>query len=150
MLLYLVEDDPLKAAQIAGAVEEEIEGVIVEIYRSYNTGLTAVRSMPPDVLLTDMSLPTFDRSPGQRTGRLRPLGGYELMLKAQGKVRSAIVITMLQRFGDGDGEISVQDVRLMCEEAFPHFFKGLVRFVLGGAPWRQELIDLLRRARSDG
>lgn len=141
MRVTLIEDDHQKAGEIQDFLSSRFSAVVLTTYGSFNSGLRGVMSEPPDLLLLDMTLPTFDRAPGVREGRLRPLGGYELMRKLALRSISVptIVVTQLEAFGEGADKVSFDDISLRCENEFPHSFRGMVRFQLAGARWKDDL-----------
>lgn len=145
MKVALVEDDHQKASEIQDFLVERFPASDLTAYSSFNSGLRGILARRPELLLLDMTLPTFDRAPGIREGRLRPLGGYELMRKMELRSISVpcIVITQLEAFGEGVEKVEFDDVAARCRDEFPHFFRGMVRFQLAGARWKDDLETLL-------
>ena len=62
MKILLIEDDERKMTHIVGYVSGLDQKYKIEVKRSYNSGLRAVLSGAYDLILLDMSLPTFDVS----------------------------------------------------------------------------------------
>ena len=151
MLTYIIEDDPLKAENIRVFLAELDSSGTLKTFRSYNSGLCAVREKVPDLIVLDMTLPTYDRSPAHRAGRLRPLGGYELLRKVRLyniKVAS-IVVTMLETFGEGDEEISYDDMTKRCILEFSSSFLGSVHFQLTTSGWQKELGNIYKSFKDE-
>jgi hypothetical protein len=100
----------------------------------------------------DMTLPTFDRQPNSRAGRMRPIGGYDLMCKMKFKSLSGkvIVVTQLETFGEGDEQVSFEEITNRCYEEFPNFFLGSVYFDQGGLNWQSDLLSILQLSLSKG
>lgn len=151
MLIYIVEDDPLKADSLSSFMKSTDEAAIVKVFRSYYSGLSEIMKKRPDLLILDMTLPTYDRTPATRAGRIRPLGGYDLLRKVRLHHASvhAIVVTMLESFGDGDDEISYSDMTKTCQEEFKDMFLGSVFFQLGISNWQSELNAIYDKFKSD-
>ncbi|WDJ04497.1 response regulator [Xanthomonas campestris] len=151
MLIYIVEDDPLKAEGICSFMSIIDSVAVVRVFRSYHSGLSAITDAKPDLIILDMTLPTYDRSPAKRAGRLRPLGGYELLRKVRLHEISvrAIVVTMLESFGEGDKEISYDDMTDACEREFDEMFLGSVYFQPGTSNWQVELRSIYDRFKSE-
>lgn len=101
-----------------------------------------------DVVLLDMSLPTFDPSARERFGRPRPLGGREIMAKMIRKKipGRVIIVTQLDRFGVGDEEYSFQQVKEICMAEYPSLFAGAVFFSQSDNRWESELRDQIGKA----
>ena len=148
MKIYVIEDNPLKAERICALLEEQTPVPIVHVFGSFQSGLKAIESDTPDVVLLDMNLPTFDRGPNVREGRNRPLGGYDLMRKLRLRRISprVVVITQLESFGDGENEMSFDELTVLCEKDFPEMFAGSIYFSSSDNDWQEELTNLLRNS----
>lgn len=144
--VYLVEDDPLKAKVISSFMAEHFPDLDLEFYCSFHSGLKAIESNPPDLVLLDMTLPTYDRAPGEREGRLRPLGGYELLSKIRLRAikTKVIVITGLISFGDGGQRITFDEINSRCVVEFPDSFMGMVYYQQSDLDWCDDLERLIR------
>ena len=92
-----------------------------------------------------MTLPTFDRAGSDREGRLRPLGGYDLMRKlVHHAVKvSVIVVTQLETFGEGADQVTFAELVDRCARDFPDIFRGAVYFRQSGSAWQHELLKLI-------
>ncbi|EJP42845.1 response regulator [Acinetobacter baumannii] len=81
-MIYIVEDSDLKIQKIESfLLDNGYTKDQINIYRSYQSGVQAILKNPPDLVILDMSIPTFDKSIDSREGRARPLGGYDVMKK---------------------------------------------------------------------
>jgi DNA-binding NarL/FixJ family response regulator len=149
MLVYLVEDDPLKSVKISQFLLSApfgIEmGLGIEVFGSFQSGLKAIIRNMPDLILLDMTLPTFDRNSDAGEGRLRPLGGYELMRKL--KLRkldfSAVVVTQLETFGEGVDRTNYKEITQQCHDEFLSNFLGSVHFGPSSDSWKFELEKII-------
>lgn len=150
MRIYLVEDDAVKATAVETHIKAVLANAEISIFRSYNTGLAALKNDPPDLLVLDMTLPSFDRTPADRAGRVRPLGGYELLrkLKLFQVDVPFVVVSMLEKFGEGAEEISFADMSRKCASEFPNQFLGSVYYETGGDRWRDNLSAMLENNRN--
>lgn len=145
MLVYIVEDDFLKANRLLTFLKESLEGAQVNIFGSFQSGLRALQRATPDLVILDMTLPTFDRAGSDREGRLRPLGGYDLMRKLihRSVQVSVIVVTQLETFGEGADQITFPELVERCRRDFPAIFRGGVYFRQADSGWQSELLRLI-------
>lgn len=145
MLVYIVEDDEDKAEQITLLLGQHEHQVSIERYRSYQSGLKAVLSIPPALLILDMSLPTFDFNPTVRTGRPRNVGGYDLLrkMKLHGILAPAVIVTQLESFDDGETTVTLPEIEARCRSECPQHFMGSVFYSPTSDNWRRELSLLL-------
>lgn len=146
MNIYIIEDDLLKLRKIEDFLFSILPYATMKNFGSFNSGLKACESAPPDLVILDMALPTFDRQPNKREGRLRPLGGYDLLRKLSLKdIRTnAIVVTQLTEFGDGVEEMSFNDVSSICHDEFPELFLGSVYFGQASLEWQSKLHVMIK------
>lgn len=103
-MIYVVEDSDLKIQKIESfLLDNGFNKDQICIFRSYQSGIQAILNSPPELIILDMSIPTFDKSIDSREGRLRPLGGYDIMKKILFKKieTKVVVLTQLEFFGEG-------------------------------------------------
>lgn len=144
--IYIIEDNNLKATSISDFFNQEFHGILnISIFSSFQSGLRAIEKFHPNLIILDMTLPTFDRKPNAREGRMRPLGGYDLMHKMVHKsiASDVIVVTQLETFGEGEEEISFLEITERCKNDFQEFFLGSVYFDQGGINWQPLLKSLV-------
>ena len=146
-MAYLIEDDNLKSKQILPFLADFSPDLTVEHYRSYQSGLKAIGLRHPNLVVLDMSLPTFDMTGVGRHGRPRSLGGYELMrkMKRTGAGCPVFIISALETFGDGKDTISFHEVKARCQSEFPDIYLGAVFFSQSSDAWKNSLREVLRR-----
>lgn len=146
MSIYIIEDSPIKATNLISFLTEVTdEPRDIHLFVSFQSGLKAIEANAPDTLILDMTLPTFDRRPNAREGRLRPLGGYDIMrkIKLKGIRTQIIVVTQLESFGDDEDEVSFKEITAQCHREFPDLFLGSVYYDQNGTNWRPQLLQLL-------
>jgi CheY-like chemotaxis protein len=146
-IIHIVEDNIFKATSISDFLNGEFgETFCTSVYGSFQSALRAVEVSVPDLIVLDMTLPTFDRKPNSREGRIRPIGGYDLMhkMKHRSLMAAVIVVTQLEQFGEGEEEVSFSEITTRCEREFPDIFLGSVYYDQGGLNWQGELASLVR------
>jgi len=144
--VYVVEDNAIKAASISSYFSDKYPlSCRTRVFGSFQSALREIERSFPDLIILDMTLPTFDRRPNGREGRMRPLGGYDLMYKMKHRsyTPSVIVLTQLETFGDGDEEITFKEITNRCEKDFPSFFLGSIYYDQGGLNWQTDLTRLV-------
>ena len=151
MNIFIIEDDLLKLKKIEDFLYSMLPDAILNNYGSFNSGLRACENSSPDLVILDMALPTLDRQPNKREGRLRPLGGYDLLRKFSLKELStkAIVVTQLTEFGDGVEEMSFGEISQICLDEFPEIFLGSVYFGQASLEWQNKLQDLILKFQGE-
>ena len=141
MKIVLIEDDPTKAERVRSAVLESIKDAEIATYQSYQAGLRALLSDGSDLVILDMSLPTYDPVPNRRQGRPRPLGGVDIMRKMRRRGISArvVVLTALENFGTRGSQFTFEELVRMCEAEFDEMFLGAIYYSQSRTSWRDQL-----------
>lgn len=146
MKILVIEDDAHKARQLAEFVKVEAEVTPAES-RSYQSGLRAVLADSPDIVLLDMSLPTYDVSRVETGGRSRPYAGREILteLKRKGIATKVVVVTQFESFGEGSEAMTLTELKRELGGEFATNYVGTVFYQPSESSWRQELRSLLAR-----
>ncbi|MEG1271922.1 MAG: response regulator [Acinetobacter sp.] len=145
-MIYIIEDSDLKIQKIeAFLLSNGIQKEGLCIFKSYQTGTKAILSNPPKLVILDMSIPTFDKTINSREGRLRPLGGYDVMKKIAFKniKTKVVVLTQLEFFGEGSEKKSFDQLREKCFENFPEIFLDCIYYSPTNFSWQQTLLSYL-------
>lgn len=147
MIINIVEDTEEKLQSIVKFLDSNFELTELLTFGSYQSGLKNIKLTPPDILILDMTIPTFDRKPGKREGRFRPLGGYDIMrkLKLKNISTKVIVLTHLGSFGEGEEKMSFEGMTLKCKKEFDAMFMGSIRYRHGDERWKDELKILINK-----
>lgn len=146
----LVEDEVPKCDHILTFLNSlEVESVTI-IARSVNAALDNIELETPDLLLLDMSLPTFDVGDRETGGRPQGFGGIEVLrhMVMAGIECPTIVITGYEAFPREAGKaVDLSQISSELSAEFPNMFKGILHYNSTYDEWktalRQVLIDLV-------
>lgn len=144
MKVLVIEDDNNKRQQLIELITK-IEFCGVTETRSYHSGLTALIEGGNDLVFLDMTMPTFDRSPTQNGGRVRPFAGRDLLnqLRSRDITAHVIVFTQFGLLGEGKEQIGLVDLDRSLRGAFPGLYQGYVHYDTAQNSWRQEVLGLI-------
>lgn len=145
MKINLVEDSKIKADKICSFLHEKYPESSIEVLCSYQSGLKKLVSDMPHLVILDMSLPTYDRGGLQREGRLRPLGGYDIMRKLSLRRVDfkVLVVTQLESFGEGEDRVSFDEMNNKCNKEFSSRYLGAVFFGQSDEQWKVDIEGIL-------
>lgn len=138
--ILLVEDDEDKREQIIDFVSKKFICPLKEV-RSYQSAIKAIRSDFFDLILLDMTMPTFDITSDESGGRAQAFGG-ELLLSEMNRKSidsKVIVITQFDLFGEGDEEISLSGLNSRLEKQFGNIYLGAIQYSISYNSWQENL-----------
>lgn len=141
MNFILVEDDEYKANQIKEFLKDFNNDVIIK--KSFKTGMQAITSLDCDIVLLDMTIPSFEISPEHPFSRSRKYGGRDILNEMYRKELKipAIVITQYKIFDDG--EKSLDDLDKELSESYPEIYKGIIYYNASILDWQDKLQSLI-------
>lgn len=148
MKLLLVEDDDNKRKQLGQVVSEMWPDAIVTISRSLQSGLRAIRGADFDLVLLDMSLPTYDVGPDEPGGSTHAFGGREFLkeLRRFKKPLPVIVVTQFEAFGSGPEMMTLEALEEELRAAFPVNYRGYVYYNATTESWKEQLRTMVDSA----
>jgi DNA-binding NarL/FixJ family response regulator len=143
MKVLIIDDSDYKIDGLTSVMREFAPDAELFTARAFRPGVQLARKIRPDLILLDMSLPTFISSSRETGGRTRPFGGREILreLDATGHVTRVIVVTQFDRFGERNQ--SRDELMKEMQSEFPDWFVGGVYYSVVDSKWREELLKLL-------
>ena len=141
MRILVVEDEDPKARHIRQFLFELVPEAQVEVARSVRAGLDALSEALPDLLILDMSLPTFDIGPTEAGGRPQGFGGLELIrnMELEGIECPTIVLTGYEAFAKSGGQVTLDGLSAELREEHPTIFRGIFHFNSAYGDWQAKL-----------
>lgn len=148
MQILIVEDDPNKCRNILEFLHESRFSTQMEILEahSYQSGLALAKARRPELVLLDMSLPTFDISSTETGGSLRTYGGKDILneLQRKGIPSRVIIVTQFDTFGEGVRRMTLKQLALGLARDFPINYAGVVYYDAARSDWKSSLDALIR------
>lgn len=145
MKILIVEDDELKASVLQEYFHSSIEGATSRVAASFRGGLDAALTEKHDLLVVDMSLPTFDVTADEGGGWPRAFGGEDLLrqLVLRGGAFRAVVVTQFDVFGEGANVRTLAELDAELRSFVGGCYIGSVFFDGESGSWRASLSTLL-------
>lgn len=142
LVALVVDDDPSKRSKLVACVRSAgADSMTIHEAQSVRSGRKAVRSLKPDFIVLDMSLPTFDISVDATGGRPQGFGGIELLryIKSDGIQSRTVIVTAYEDFSHAGREVLLEQLE---EEWRAEFSEGIIDVIffssiLGG--WEERL-----------
>jgi CheY-like chemotaxis protein len=149
MRILIVEDDQNKLKQLASFIMDRWPDFEITERRSYRSGLAEIVSNHYDLILLDMSMPTFDKTPEESGGRTRIFAGREILWQmAKRDIRTAtMIVTQFESFGEGVDQMSLSELEKDLETAFSTSYLATVYYNAAHENWKEALVRHIERAR---
>ncbi len=145
MKILLIEDDSKKSHVLVDFLQKIIEPEFLVVKESYQSGLKEIMSSKFDLLLLDMSIPTYTKTPYETGGAYQKFGGYLILkeLKRKARLLPTILVTMFDDFGEGEGSISIGSLDESLKKEFDPEFVGSIFYHARENKWRDHLKRLI-------
>lgn len=139
--VLLIEDSEHKRSRALSFLSESFPHVSVVEAHSFTSGCKIVESSNFDVVIMDMSLPTYDKSSVESGGKFRTFGGREIAKKMARRGNSAkiVFLTQYDAFSDKANShtlISLDaELRFECKDSY----LGLIYYDSSKSSWKERL-----------
>ncbi|MCG8669282.1 MAG: response regulator [Pseudomonadales bacterium] len=144
--VLIVEDEEPKFVHIRRHIENLVGNCTIHHMKSVNSAIRYLENKLPDLLILDMSLPTFDITEEESGGRPQGFGGIEVLreMKIENWGCPTIVITGYSAFQRDDANrVSLDDLSKELLEEFPEFLRGVLHFNSSFSEWKTELQSII-------
>lgn len=146
MRILVVEDDRNKCLSIIEFLRDEVPKASILQARSYTSAMRMIVHESIDLVILDMTLPTYDVTPSEDGGRTRAYAGRDILreMKRFSCSARAIVITQFERFYDAGEEISFDELEAQLASGGNDLYGGMIYYHAAQADWREKLSLILR------
>jgi CheY-like chemotaxis protein len=145
--VLIVEDNVDKKNRLSYFVKENIKGVVLNEADSYNAGVRAIKGEKYDLILLDMSMPTFSKTLTDGGGRVRVFGGRDILshLKRKRITTPVILVTQFDAFESQGNKVSLAQVADQLTEEYKEIYLGTVFYSRSTSAWENELSEMLKK-----
>ena len=147
MRILLIEDDEYKAKQILDFLKSSVNILDnqVVLKKAFQSGMESIVNNSYDLILLDMSMPTFEVSASRPSGRPRPYGGRDILYEMKRKEIkvTTIVITQYNVFGEGVDRLNITQLDESLKEKFSDMYLGLIYYSVSAIDWKELLLQLI-------
>lgn len=149
--ILLIEDDKKKSDDIISHINNKFPNSEILLKESYHSGLKILIREPFDLLLLDMSMPTWDRSPSEAGGEYEKFGGIKILkeLARKKKLLPTILITMFDNFGESDNSITLNQMNTVLKNDYGDLYLGSVFYRSDISQWQTDLTLLMNTLAND-
>lgn len=150
MEVLIVEDEAPKRRHLMQFVARNFPLARVRTANSVRSAIDSLLAQAPDLLLLDMSLPTFDVGSEESGGRPQGFGGIEVMryMDLYGIVAATIVVTAYEVFSKEGKPVGIELLSDELRQEHPTTFVGMVYYNSLFGDWERNLETLIKSAAS--
>ncbi len=143
MQILLIEDNSNKLKQIKTVLIEIYPQASIEEAYSFNSGVRKVYENKWNLIILDMSLPTYDITHTESGGDKKPVAGKNIMKRMLNRkiIVPVVIITQFETFDDD--KISLDSLNAEFQDGFKDIWKGTIFY--GNDDWSMELKDILEK-----
>jgi CheY-like chemotaxis protein len=144
--ILIADDNKEKLSNIEEFLKGEFQDINMDFAFSYNSTTKKLKSGDYELLILDMSMPTFDLNDKGSTGVVRPLAGKDIMGKLQYREVNipVIIITQFDVFGRHSDTVDLNDLIDDLYSSFPENFKGCVFYDPSSNQWCHDLSSKIK------
>ncbi|MDB5824996.1 MAG: hypothetical protein JWR21_3700 [Herminiimonas sp.] len=147
MQILLIEDSDGKRQSIQSLVEKEYPSARLIHAHSVRSAIDTISDSPLDLIIADMSLPTYDIEVRERGGTPRPFGGIEIFehMERLGLEVPILVVTSYPTIIDGNQSVSFASLSKQLKLDFQKSFLGMVYFDSAYTSWERDITSALKQ-----
>lgn len=145
MNILIVEDGLYKSERVQEFITSTYEHVDMNIASSYSSGVREIVERSYDLVILDMSLPTFDELKGQGGGERRMYGGLDIarQIKRRNVDCSFLFLTQHQSFTENPKLSKLSDIDDKARFEYGEKYLGCVYYEHAGFKWKDQLKELM-------
>ena len=149
--ILIVEDNSHKQQKIIHHVKSLVENLEISTASSFSSGSKLAIENEFDIIIIDMSLPTFDRSDTDAGHRTRTFGGRELARKIvrKNKASKLIFITQYESFSDHGRTLTFSTLKEYVAKECGDFYYGFIMYDSSKTAWKFELEESIKKALNE-
>ena len=152
MRVLIVEDDENKSQQLEVFVREVVPHAFIVVAKSYNSGLREILANYQDIILLDMTLPTYDIGLNEDGGRPQHYGGRLILQQMQRRsiVTPVVVVTQFDVFGEGAEKLTRDELDKQLRQDHSSIYLGTVYYNAAVEGWKGQLRRYVEHCCSEG
>ena len=145
MRILIADDESPKLMNLHAFVSKSFPEMTIEHARSVKSTISALRNQIYNLVLLDMSLPTFDIGPGEPGGRPQGFGGTEVLrhMDFYQIMVPEIVVTQYEAFSNNEKHIDLSALDAQLRQDHAINFKGCIYYGALNDAWEKKLKELI-------
>jgi len=144
--VLIVEDDENKRLQLVQFITELLPQSDIQIAKSFHSGLQLIIDENHDLILLDMTMPTYDIGQYEDGGRPQHYAGREILRQMARRqiLTPVLVITQFDVFGEGADAMTRDQLDKQLRINYPQTYIGTVYYNAAMGGWKHALQQKIR------
>lgn len=141
MRILIADDETPKLNRLDEFVRTVYPLADIDFARSVKSAIASMTALLPDLVLLDMSLPTFDVAPGEPGGRPQGFGGIEVLryMDFYELAAPVIVVTQYEAFTEKGKNVDLRSLSDRMRSDHGSSFRDCVYFGRIHDEWQKDL-----------
>lgn len=142
MKILIVEDNIYKRNKIVSFLKSIAKDIgIIDEASSYSSSIELINNNCYDLLILDMSIPSYDIKDKESGGRFRAFGGKDILkhLKRKKMLLPFIIITQYTTFSEHDDNITLDEIKKEIHCKFNDYYLNTIFYDTTSLLWKEEL-----------
>jgi CheY-like chemotaxis protein len=144
--VLIVEDDENKRLQLIQLINEISPEINIRIAKSFHSGLQIIVDENHDLILLDMTMPTYDIGQNEDGGRPQHYAGREILRQMARRriLTPVVVVTQFDVFGEDTDAMTRDQLDLQLHKDYPQTYIGTVYYNAAMSEWKHALKQIIR------
>lgn len=146
MKIVIIEDNEHKRKKIKDFIFKIDESINIDEAYSYTTGLKKCINNSYDLLILDMTMPTYEKSSNETGGNFRTYGGKEIVrqLKRKKKDLPFVILSQYSKFSDNTMTLSLDEISNQLKKVSPDYFIETILYDTSSSTWKAMLEEIIK------
>lgn len=153
MNILMIEDDPNKAREIKSFISESFPNINLYQKNSFISGLKFLLSPSVNInlVILDMSLPTYDIKPGEDGARFRYTAGKDILkeLKRKNQKTKVVIVTQFERFGEGLSQLKLTDLIMELVREYKDNYIETIYYNASQSNWKLSISEIIKKIQQN-
>ena len=146
--ILIVEDDIQKFSHIKNHIfanKKDFFNLIFDQANSVTNAINKIEEYQPDILILDISLPTFNINNTESGGRARHIGGVEILdfMQLMNITCKTVILTGYEAFLIDSKPIDFVNFKNELIEEFPTIIKDVLFYNSINAMWKSKILEYI-------
>ncbi|MFB4410181.1 hypothetical protein [Pantoea sp. ANP04] len=146
MNILIVEDIEYKREKVISSLFNMSSRIVIDVAKSFSSAVNLANDNKYELIILDMSIPTYDKGPNENGGRFRVYGGKDIIRKLLRKndIPRIVILTQHTTFGEVGDQKTTDTLSEEIEALIGDKFLGIIKYDSTKPQWKEELNKIVQ------